>query len=730
MLEDFLSEIYDRAMTLELLKEASFYSCFRHVDFSRKRWNEASSYIEKIINDLRESDVKRGTELVNASFKAQQCYNNWHNFSAAIDSEVVPKVLDYLKQYTGINVTEGEWTLESSSTGFITIRNSRYGYVHSPFDPMWESFLYAKSIYDPEVNCYFILGGGLGYLPYQLWRMTSGEADIYVFEIDEEMNRYADLYGVMSLIDESKIHVVSGDDTDIILEKFTEDIPDTTILRTVYHWDASNYNGVYADYFNILLASEVTTRIFADKWKSNFEWNSKLEHGYFSDLDPSSFKDEWIVVGSGPSLNDNEEFIRESVGKRTICCVNSSFKWFYLHNIKPDLCTVCDPTDLLVPHIEGYEHYSTDVPIVADSIANRKYMELYEGPKFFVYSSAAAMTVGKDNVIGDVWNIGGTVTSMAMETAFKLGARKVYLIGADLAYPGRVTFADGVGHDVEKWNGTEETVVSVEDTIIPTSLQFTQYRSMMEAQIEGHPETEVINKSLHGAYLKGTFCNKWWENIPQSALSKDYLDLFEELKKDTNLLNWKNKYYIFWQILEKFESSCKFTSDEGLVVKNAYRSIYEEFRREMNYQLPADGYKNSNLTYIFTVDFKDEKDPDSREILKLAKTESTNKRNVLIVNTTERLGGEKVPMHDCIPAQYNSALETSETVPYGKNSFSYFQFSKGMPDLEYYKVFLDSVSGSRPGRIIISSKYSLLADLCAELLDAEIVKQVEYEQKN
>lgn len=722
MLEDYLNEIYQKAMTLELLKETSFYSSMRNVDTSRDIWNEATKYLEQIIRELRESDLKKGTKLLNSSYKAQGSYGNWHEFSSVIDGELIPQIVDYLKQYVVIDATEDEWTLKSSSTGFLTLKNEKKGYLHSSYDPMWEGYLYAYNIYQPEYNCYYILGAGLGYPAYQLWRMSGGEADIYIFEIDKDISTYADLYGVVNLIDSNKLHIITGDDKDEILEEFFKNLPNTSLIRTVYYWDSSKYNGIYSDYIVSLLASEVTSRVFKNKWINNYELNSKLEHKWFSDFDTSLSKDEWLVVGSGPSLNDNLEFIKESLGKRTICVVNSSLKWFSLHGIRPDLCTVCDPTDLLVPHIEGLESFSVNVPLIADCIANSKYMELYKGDKYYVFSTSSAFAVGIDRAIGDIWNIGGTVTSMALEVACRMGAKKVYLIGADLAYPDNVTFADGVAHDVEEWTSDKLKVVSVDDKLIPTSELFVVYKSMIEPQVELYSNVEVVNKSLHGAYIKGTFCNKWWETLPCTNSSKDYLIFFEELKKDSLLLNWRNKYYIFWQILERAIScGCDFSDDEKEVISESYAGIYEAFKAEINYSVHIDGKVNDDLTYIFTDDFQNNNDVKFKKLFKIAKDETLHHKNVLIINSVEYLGGEKVPIHNSAEYEYNESLKISEKVFYGNDSFSYFQFPQGMPDVQHYKVFLDSIADTKPGKIIIGGKYSLLADFCGEYLGVKTV---------
>lgn len=718
MLEDFLQDIYEKALTLEKVKEASFFSSIRHAFNRRDYWNEATESIEKIVYDLKGIDISKAVELMEGSIKVKDSYGDWHAFSAAIDSEVIPRISEYLKRFAGINVQEGGWTLESSNTGFLTIKNEKGMYLHSPFDPMWESFLVAYSLFDPTATSYYILGGGLGYLAYQLWKMSDGEADIYVFEIDEELYKYADLYGAISFIAEDKIHYVTGDDTDIILEKYTEDPPEGKVIRTIYYWDIMKYKGEYSDYFRNAYSNEVTDRVFGYKWKNNYVWNDKLEHKYFSELDTDSFKDEWVVVASGPSLNDNEEFIRDSLGKRTICCVNSSLKWFYLHNIKPDLCTVCDPTDLLVPHIEGFEDFSEDVPLVADCVANRKYMELYKGPRYYIHSVAAAIVLGAENIKEEIWGIGGTVTSLALGVAQKLGAKKVYLIGADLGYPEGETFAEGVGHESKKTIRREDTAVSVDDKLISTTVIFGEYRHNLEEQIAEFPDTEVINRSLHGAYIKGTFCYKWWENLPNSSDINDYLKCFENLKQNSLILGWKEKYYVFWQLLERIETNKSVIGEsENAVISEAYMSIYSEFDKELNYSKNMVGKLHDNQTYVFIDHYIDKQDVYTQKALKVSKTEIKNRHNVLIVNTAERLSGSKVSIHDAISAEYKNDLSVADKVYFENMTLPFFQFPQGMPDIEYYRVFLDSIINNVPGKIVKVGKYNMLADFCNKNFD-------------
>ena len=423
-----------------------------------------------------------------------------------------------------------------------------------------------------------------------------------------------------------------------------------------------------------------------------------------------------MIVAAGPSLNDNTDFIIDSVGQRTICTINTSLKWFSLHNVFPDLCLACDPNETLVPYIETCQEFSRNVPIIADFITNYRYLKLYQGPRFFIHSETSANISEDDCNPEDIWNFGGTVTCMALEAAFRMGAKKIYLIGADLAYPGKAKYADEVGADNGQWDSEEKMVVSVDDTMVPTSVLFNEYIGDIEEQISDHPDCEVINRSLHGAYLKGAYCGKWWENLHDDDFS--YIDFFEKLKNDSLILGWREKYYLFWQAIYSIKSKNIILGDrETAAVDLAYKIIFDAFRAELNMSMTRDAEEDKGLTYIFTNEFWNKNDEQSRKVLEAAKSETRSKKKVLIINTTEELGGIKIPVHKAVAAKYNHVI-------YENMSFPYFQFSEGMPNVDYYRVFLEAVFRKKPEKIFIASQYSLLADYCASELNVQVEQNI------
>ncbi len=719
MLEDFLKDIYEKAKTIELLKETAFYSNLRNPYKCYELWNEAMASLKPILNDLQKTDAEKYNALLSNTIKAQESFNDRLYFPSLIENDVIPLIMEYIKPYCEIQVDDGNWTLLSSSTGFLTLREKDGMFAHNSSDPMWESFLYANNIYKPHIRRYNILGGGLGYPAYQLCRLSAeDEAEIYVYEIDDKVREYSDLFGVKNLIDSDKVHWIYEDDKDKIIEQFFNDIESDDILRTVYYWNESAYFGVYADNVKIFQHGELTNRVFGARIEKNYLSNLELDHQYMDSFNTDLFRDEWVIVAAGPSLNDNKDFIEESVGKRTICAINASLKWFSINGIVPTLCVACDPNFSLVPHIEGIEEFSKKVPLIMDCITNRSYAKKYKGQRYYIVSDSSISIADKKIIEKDGWAFGGTVTSMAIEAAFRYGARKVFIIGADLSYPGKVTYADGVGHEVATSDGDGQMVVSVEDRMIPSTKVFSEYIFQIETQILEHPNVEVINRSNHGAYLRGAFCGSWWEDIPDSERISDYLRYLENIKRDSFILGWKEKYYILCQTLSRIESHKLILSDQSeSEIDSIYQIIYNSFKDELNMHDLCVAPKTSGLVYIFTSEFWDETDEHSLEVLKLAQKEARNNKNVLIINTMEKIAGTCVPIHNAVLPRFNEKLMEAEKVNYDNRTFLYFQFSGNMPDLNQYSVFLDSLKNKIPEKMYSTSRFSLLGDFCSELFN-------------
>ena len=232
--------------------------------------------------------------------------------------------------------------------------------------------------------------------------------------------------------------------------------------------------------------------------------NSRQKQSGYDTLRDSLTSKEWIVVAAGPSLDTSMDFIRANAGKCSVVIVNTVIRKFAASGITADLAVVADPKNDLLDHIAGVEDYTANIPLLATSSANWKFVSLYKGPKTFVAASAySSLSQDKYKSI-PLWNIGGTVSNLAIEAAIHFGAKTIHLIGLDLAYPEGLTYATDLPH--ERTNTGEITlfVPSTDGRQVGTNEVFNIFRESIESQIAEHKDVRFINHSPNGAMIKGT----------------------------------------------------------------------------------------------------------------------------------------------------------------------------------------------------------------------------------
>ena len=149
-------------------------------------------------------------------------------------------------------------------------------------------------------------------------------------------------------------------------------------------------------------------------------------------------------------MDDNLDFLKENQGKKTVIAVGTVFRKLLECGITPDLVAVLDPQERTYQQMEGLE--GEKVPMLVAVTAYWKFAANYQGDKYLV----PLVGVHEEKEKEEPWVIGGTVTHLAIEAAVRFGAKKIYLVGVDLAYPNGLSHAEGT---------MDRTVKSTEDML-------------------------------------------------------------------------------------------------------------------------------------------------------------------------------------------------------------------------------------------------------------------------
>ncbi len=499
MAEGFINKIYGHAEGLVLLEEA--LSDMRRVFIQRasQKWNKAIEHI----TTLASCDKANGEALIRSAGDAKEAWGDPHAFSSAIREKVIPAYERCLKQYCTIDVSEGRYRLKSSGRAYLSLYDKEQDkWLHEPGDPMGEAYRLAEELYDPAMDEIHILGCGLGYLPYCLYRLSGGSIDIYLYEKDTVLLQYAMDFGVLSFIDSDCLRVITADTDEELVKEFPDD-PEGH-KRYISLWEAKELRCADGKDIAGIKMNDDASRWYKDVWTTNLRKNSRIDAVSVEKLARELRSSEWIIAAAGPGLDEDLELLKNRSAKCRLVAVDAVLKKLLSHGIRPDVVVAADPNDTLLGLLDGVGSECGGIPMVAGRMVNWRFARAYPGKMAFVAPENTVGEYGRDGFSDDeIWNIGGTVAALAIECAVRFGADKISCTGLDLAYPGKKYYADGAGVQAGERSDTGVTTESVDGGRVESTATFLFFKEQIEQQIAQYPEVRFINLSRHGALIKG-----------------------------------------------------------------------------------------------------------------------------------------------------------------------------------------------------------------------------------
>lgn len=388
---------------------------------------------------------------------------------------------------------------EPSSTGAYTIaieeQKSRY-YLHSNVDPKKEAAEFAERFYRVEHERYLILGLGLGYHLQELHRLCE-DIELIVAEPDIRMIYYACICNDLSQI-LPNIRFLYGDTIWADFQQVMSRKPKLVIYPpSIRHIQESNVRQRFDDLINRDNGILRHQRVFSQNFRSN------LQHceGYVDEICEDIQGRHVVIVAGGPSLDRNVNALVKDHSNLKILSVGTVYSKLLRIGIHPDYVVASD-----VNAYHQFENNLTEsVPILLLSTADRKIARNYQGKKYLVcqkgYEQAAEYASQKG------WNLydsGGSVTTLALDLAIRMKAASIALIGLDLAYDGERFHASDTRD--EKTNAVGDHVVTgIHGEQLRTSYNFIQYKEWIEERLQEDDVTmNVYDASEGGARIEQT----------------------------------------------------------------------------------------------------------------------------------------------------------------------------------------------------------------------------------
>ncbi|WP_334076791.1 6-hydroxymethylpterin diphosphokinase MptE-like protein [Paenibacillus sanfengchensis] len=562
-------------------------------------------------------------------------------------------------------------------------------YLHSKYNAEEEARKWALSLDEQDIYSehLLIVGCGLGFFLEQLLD-HSKSSSIYVYEPNiQVLKEWAQSRDMSKALSNPKVRLfVVGEDE--FFQTVVAHSISSYVINTISIVSPPVYKRMYPnmvvelqqktrDALHAHRTNQATLSTFNKEWLENVLYNLP----YARQVDSAAkLKDRAkgataIIVGSGPSLKYDIDYLKSAESKCLIIAAGSSIQALEHHGITPHIVVSMDGG---LPNYKVFQNIDTGrVPLVFCSQINYQIVENYKAPLFCSALDTDEVTpyvVGQESL--PKFQSTTSVTGTAMQLAVYMGVSEIVLTGQDLSYPGHQYYSSGVNHIssniIEReLNGAKELVPNVDGGENPTTLKMkvTLNDLGLLVQLIHMQGVKVINASKHGALIQGTEWRTMEELLPQwlkkedqdfrierfasSSSSEEKLEHLSKVKTDIQSLYVKTKEQnkrinrmadLIKQLADKSESGNINTLSKRL---NEVDKLWTTITRQ-------DVFK---LFYSFLL--KHHIDVYMRHVTTIVETQNQRQKAALIV---EHLGKLVKAMNDLTPEIYEILNKSMDRV--------------------------------------------------------------------
>lgn len=287
-----------------------------------------------------------------------------------------------------------------------------------------------------------------------------------------------------------------------------------------------------SDLYQRACASDgVTMNTWRDIWINNIKENHKLrgpfkEHG-LGKLFHSAYQRPVICVGSGPSLKDNVDDLKDTKGMTVLSCLHN-YHFLEDKGIKPDYYVTLDAGEVTIEEVsEGgsktsqeYFDSTRDKKLIAFIGTSPKLVEKWQGEIYWYNAPIPDKDIVKaiDEVepFRTYVSNGGNVLGACFYTAKAImGANPIVFVGANMAFSYNKKF-HGWASKYDKTLGKAERAVDVFGMPVWTWGSYFQFKCWFESRFMAVPGIYInaTEGGILGAYPGGNI-----EHLRQMALS-------------------------------------------------------------------------------------------------------------------------------------------------------------------------------------------------------------------
>ena len=405
--------------------------------------------------------------------------------------------------------------VEYTSSGYLTCYvergNNKY-YMHSNNNPRLEAEIFARQYYSIEDDYYAVFGLGLGYHIQAMLELDDG-INIDIIESDIGMICCAMKNMDMSwLWDNERVRLIY----DPTYTKWQESLKRCQTFVIHYPSMICVKDDTVKLQLQKFFIRDSGIRKYKTIFKNNFRENIVNCNVYVDELKGEFEGKNAVLVAAGPSLDKNVELLNRLPESTLIVAVGTVYRKLMNLGISPDYVVFLDAQTRNIRQIEELE--DSEIPIIIASTATKQIGINYRGKKYLVCQSGygKAELYAKEHGY-QLYETGGSVSTITLDICIRLGCREIAFIGLDLAFTGGQSHSndtlDNHAVSIEEENCE---VLSWDGGTLKTSKLFLIYKDWMEKR--GMQE-DAIGK-LIDATEGGASIEHWRKETLEEVLSR------------------------------------------------------------------------------------------------------------------------------------------------------------------------------------------------------------------
>jgi hypothetical protein len=323
--------------------------------------------------------------------------------------------------------------------------NGRITPLHSKFDPEKEGSRFPELYKSRGFLIFYGFGGGYHIAPFlqdsTIEKILIIDSDLSLFTstLKELDLRSILLDKRISFLIEENMDCIRNAILSTYLPIITGDLQ-SIVLRPAVQLNADYFKKISELVHEVLeqVGDDYTVQTrFGKKWFRNTVSNlSKAEKAVFK---IGSIRKAFITA-AGPSLDENIEKLEKMRKEVFLIATDTSLPALLHRNIKPDLVISIDCQDISYNHF--MQGYPEGVPLLLDLASPSKLTRFTENQLYFSSGHPFSIYVNRNfRQFPQIDTSGGNVTYAALSLAQSLGAREIYVMGADFSYPRGKSYA-------------------------------------------------------------------------------------------------------------------------------------------------------------------------------------------------------------------------------------------------------------------------------------------------